>query len=419
MECPRCGFPQAESVECARCGIVFRKWQARETSDSAEAAAPALASAESRVGAPSLAPSARGAPGLPSAQALASRASLASKEPWFRIPRASVRDASASLSRLLHAGLGISEALRTLGTGASPRLRSCLVAISADLESGTSFADAAARHPELYDAAALQSLRTAERTGSVPLALDAIAARINATLDTQRQIFRSAIYPMGVLATSILLGPIPELMTGSAGAYVAKVLGNLALVAALLFFFAVALPRLLRTTRMGQDLRRAAWRLPWPASVYRLAVRGAFCRAFADQIEAGLPLYDALDAAAAVTVDPFARTCAAEAGAMLSSGSTLSAALGTTGLIPAGELMVLIAGERAGTLVESLRGLAIAYAERLERGIRGLLRALGFLLTIIIFAWVALGIIEAFGQVSQGTEDIFKMIEKEMPYDLR
>ncbi|MEZ4266248.1 MAG: type II secretion system F family protein [Myxococcota bacterium] len=408
MECPRCGFPQAESAECARCGIVFRKWQARESSVSDE---PAVAQPAERP-----VSTARGA-GF--AVPAASAPGPAPSEPWFRIPRASVRDAAASLSRLLHAGLGMPEALRTLGTGAHPRLRACLVGIGADLEAGASLADAAARYPELFDATALQSLRTAERTGSVPMALDAIAARIDATLDTQRQVFRSAIYPLGVLATSILLGPIPELMTGSAGAYVAKVLGNLALVAAILFFFAVLLPRLLRTTRLGQDLRRAAWRLPWPASVYRLAVRGAFCRSFADQIEAGLPLYDALDSAAATTVDPFARQCAAEAGAMLSAGKTLSESIGMTGLIPAGELMVLIAGERAGTLVDSLRGLAIAYAERLARGIRGLLRALGFVMTIVIFAWVALGIIEAFGQVSRGTEDIFKMIEKEMPYDLR
>lgn len=398
MECPRCGFQQVESVECARCGIVFRKWQARETSGSAEAAtlAPPVPAVAGDAQVASVTPPA--GPALPA------------KEPWFRIPRASVRDASASLSRLLQAGLGMPEALRTLGAGAHPRLRACLMAIGADLESGTSLADAAARHPELYDAAALQSLRTAERTGSVPLALDAIAARIDATLDTQRQIFRSAIYPLSVLGTSILLGPIPALMAGSTGAYAAKVLGNLALVGALLFFVAIALPRILRTTRLGQDLRRVAWRLPWPASVYRLAVRGAFCRAFADQIEAGLPLFDALDSAAAVTVDPFARTCAAEAGALLSSGSTLAGALGSTGLIGSGELMVLIAGERAGTLVESLRALGVTYAERLERGIRGLLRALGFLLTIVIFAWVAIGIIEAFGQVSQGTEDILELV---------
>jgi hypothetical protein len=63
-----------------------------------------------------------------------------------------------------------------------------------------------------------------------------------------------------------------------------------------------------------------------------------------------------------------------------------------------------------------LRGLAQAYAERLDRGIRGVLRALGFVMTVVIFAWVAVGIVDAFSKVSQGTEDIFKLIEKEMPY---
>lgn len=417
MECPRCGFQQIESVECARCGIVFRKWQAREASGSAEATTRVPPTSEMPSAPTSVMTSAPGRDAPEPSSGTPADPALAPKEPWFRIPRASVRDASASLSRLLQAGLGLPEALRTLGTGAHPRLRGCLLAVSADLESGASFADAAARHPELYDHAALQSLRTAERTGSVPQALDAIAARVDATLDTQRQIVRSASYPLGVLATSIVLGPIPELLTGSTGAYAVKVLGNLALVGGLLFFVAIALPRILRTTRLGEDLRRIAWRLPWPASVYRVAVRAAFCRAFADQIEAGLPLFDALDGAAAVTVDPFARTCAAEAGALLSSGSTLASALGSTGLIPPGELMVLIAGERAGTLVESLRGLAITYAERLERGIRGLLRALGVVFTVIIFAWVAIGIVEAFGQVSQGTEDIFKLIDEATPYD--
>jgi type II secretory pathway component PulF len=405
MECPRCGFRQAETLECGRCGIVFAKWLSRETEPAAG------------VGAPEIRPRAA-APGsfvrAPSMPASAARSSV--REPWFRISRAAVRDMAASLSRLLQAGVGLSEALLTLRAGAGTRLAAVLEAVQREVEAGATLADAVAGHPELFDAPAVQSLRAAERSGGVPMALDATAARLSATLDTQRQFARSALYPLGVLATSIVLGPIPELITGSATAYATKVLGGFAAVAAVLVFAGVVVPRLLRTTRLGDDLRRAAWRLPWPATVYQVAVRGAFCRAFADQIDAGLPLYDALDASAGVTVDPFAQDAAAAAGAKLADGAPLAESLGATGLIPRGDLMVLIAGERAGTLVQSLRGLAQAYAERLDRGIRGVLRALGFVMTVVIFAWVAVGIVDAFSKVSQGTEDIFKLIEKEMPY---
>ncbi|MCB9729368.1 MAG: type II secretion system F family protein [Deltaproteobacteria bacterium] len=408
MECPRCGFQQADTLECGRCGIVFRKWQARDDVP-AGAAVPAPVPSAARAAGVAL-------PGPPPPSSAGARAA---KPPWFPIPRPAVRDAASSLARLLHAGLGLPEALRTLATGAGPRLRGCLVAMGTDLEGGASLADAASRHPELFDASALQALRAAERTGSLPQALEALAARLDSSLEVRRQLLRSALYPLGVLATSIVLGPIPELVTGSAGAYAAKVLGNLALVAGLAFVAAVVVPRVLRTTSLGTTLRRAAWRLPWPASVYRHAVRATFCRAFADHLEAGLPLYDALQAAADVTVDPFAADAATSAAAMLEQGSALAVSLGASGFVPAGDLMVLIAGERAGTMVEALRGLATTYGDRLARGVRGLLRAFGVLMTIVIFAWVAVGIIEAFTQVSQGSEDIFRMIEKEMPYEFK
>ncbi|MGM0574328.1 MAG: type II secretion system F family protein [Myxococcota bacterium] len=397
MRCPRCGFEQPEDIECGRCGIVFAKWEARRRQAHAADAPTARAAA-------------------PGATSTADTGPPRPRRPLLGPSRSSVRDASVGLARMLRSGLGAPEALRTLAGGAGGSLGAALEDMAARLESGASLAEAVARHPAVFSDADVQTVRAGERIGESAAALEAVAERLDGRLAIRRQLWRSAAYPLFVLAASIVITPIPQLVLGSAWGYASAVLRNLAVAAVVGVAVVVGLPRLLATRAVGVRLRRLAWRLPWPATVYRHAVRATFCHVLARNLSAGLSVFESARTAAAATGDDATVEAAERAAASLTGGAGLAESLGAEGLIPRGDLMVLLSGEKAGTVDESLSSLGDAYRDRIGRGLRALVTAFGVLVTLAIFIYVALGILEAWESVQGTTQELFDTIDRETPY---
>ena len=331
--------------------------------------------------------------------------------------RAATRDLCVNLSRLLRAGIGIHEALETLADGASPTdyVAAALKDIRGELERGEALAVALTRHPRLFRRAEVQAMRAAERIGELSPALDAIGEAIDGWLHARGALLKKAAYPMMVLLVGIIVGPLPRAVVSGAGAYGQAVAGHLALIAAIGLGGAFGLPWLLEHTRLGEDARRIAWRLPWPARIYRDHVQATFYAVLSRNLAAGLPVFEALESAGAVTADTRTETAAAEAGRAIGGGSELAPALVGAGLVPTSERMMVVAGERAGTLDESLRGMATLYRERAAAGLGRLMSALGTVLTLLVFVFIALSILGTWQDVRKSTTDVMDMIERESP----
>ena len=75
----------------------------------------------------------------------------------------------------------------------------------------------------------------------------------------------------------------------------------------------------------------------------------------------------------------------------------------------------VVAGERAGTLDESLRVMATLYRERAAAGLGRLMSVLGGALTVLVFIFIALSILGTFQDVQKSTTDVMDMIEQESP----
>lgn len=385
MRCPACGLQQPPRPSCARCGEGLP-----------DAASPGATLPDDDAG---------------------TRAARALRRALATGPsRGALRDAARGLARLLRSGVGPVEALRSLATGGPSRLTRVLDDLATRIDEGASLAEAMGAHPEAFRPDDVAIVAAAERTGDPTSALEAIAQRHEGALAVRWSLLRHAAYPLLLLVASTLLLPLRHLVSGGVGAYLGRVasgLGGLALTGLLV---GLVLPRLLRLPAVGERLRGLAWRLPWPASIWRAHARAVLYETLARQLDAGIPLYEALDAAARATGDPRVRQRVDEAARRVASGEALTTAAAAVELVPEADRVALTAGERSGTLAETLSGLAEAQAARRRRQLRALVLVVAVGLTLLVFVRVALGILGAYQELLGGGRDALERLEREMPY---
>lgn len=397
MTCPNCRFEQPDSPECARCGIVFAKWRARHEKPPAPTRTPEPPAKPASIGLKK-----QPAPPVPREAGV------------LRPSPGALRDACTGLALLLRAGIGIVEALRTLSASSSKALHAPLNRVAILVAEGATVSEAMQRFPALFSLADVGVMRAAERVGELARGFDIIADGHRERLELRTQLLRSAIYPLIVVVVHIFLAPITILLE-SPKAYMVVVSRHLAILVGAILLCVFGVPALARVPRVNGTLKRAAWRLPWPATVYVAHARTLFVRTLGRGLAAGLALFESLRGASAVTNDPEVEARAQVISDAVVDGQELAPQLTRSGLVARPDATILVAGEQSGRLAETLETLGRRYAEQRARALRNLATVIGTGLTVAVLVAVALSTIGAYKKVMSGPEELMKEIEKSSP----
>jgi type II secretory pathway component PulF len=386
--CPKCGHQPALGEECPACGVVYAKWRPPGERPTA------LARAE----APKAKPAAASAPGTS----------------WGGFARAELGTFCTSLAELLEAGVSVHESLALIRSSTTRRLRALAEGLGTRIAAGDGLADALGGYPGAFSLADVEVVRAGERTGRVAEALRTVAAEQEAAIRVRRRLWKGAAYPLTVLGLSIVIGPIPELVLGSAQGYLLGVVGHLAAVGTAMAAIVVGIPWLLSRSAIGHPVRRALWRLPWPATLYVHRVRASFGMTLGRNLAAGLPVFAALRSAGQATGDPRAAEAAGTACDAVERGAGLADALAPSGLAAPEDLLLVHTGERSGSLEASLERVRALASDRYARGLNRLLSLVGVLFTLVVFLYVALGVLGAYEQVTAAVKGPLDEIEREL-----
>lgn len=97
---------------------------------------------------------------------------------------------------LIRAGVSVVEATRILGeqTKSKP-LKRALMQVEEDIRSGSSFSDAAAKHPKVFPVLFVNMMRAGEATGSIDDTLDRLAGTIEKQFKIKKKIQSALTYP--------------------------------------------------------------------------------------------------------------------------------------------------------------------------------------------------------------------------------
>jgi len=328
-----------------------------------------------------------------------------------KVHRKDVMHFSRQLAVFVKAGIPIMEALDVIGEETTDKLlKSALADMIDQLQSGDTFASAAAAHPEAFPNYYVGILHSAELTGTLDVVLNQLADYLERDIDARGKITAALIYPAVVMGMSIITVvvlsafvmprfqvffksfhaklPLPTRMLLAVSAFVTH---WWFLIAGFIVLLVVGIIIIRRSSATKEHLDAFILKLPVLGDLVQAAVLERTCRILSSMIRAGVALPEAM----AVTADS-ANNLVYYRGLLtireeMMEGQGLSGPLARTGLFPGAASQMFRVGEETGTLDQQLETAAIFYNRELDVKIKRFTSL--FEPAVIIFMGVVVGFV--------------------------
>jgi type IV pilus assembly protein PilC len=328
-------------------------------------------------------------------------------------------------SVMIDAGLPLVQCLDILGNQEEDKnFSKVILDTRADVEGGSSLADAMRKHPKGFDALYTNMIAAGEAGGILDTILKRLAVYIEKNVRLKQQVKSAMIYPIAVLAIAacvvavILWKVIPTFAAMFAGlgaelplpTRVVIWMSNtlirfLPFIVVGLLAGAAAFRQYYRTDKGRHVVDRIVLRLPVLGMIMRKIAVARFCRTLSTLISSGVPILDGLDITARTAGNAIVEDGILTTRKSIERGETVSAPLKETGVFPAMVTQMIGVGEATGALDTMLSKIADFYEEEVDTAVAGLLT----LMEPIMIAF--LGIVVG-GIVIAMYMPIFSMISK-------
>lgn len=335
-----------------------------------------------------------------------------------RVPRKELMHFSRQLGVFVKAGIPIMEALEVISEECSNKLlKAAILDMIERLQSGDTFASAAAAHPEAFPDYYLGILGSAELTGTLDIVLEQLADYIERDIDARGKITGALIYPCVVLvmsiATVIILAtfvlprfktffdsfhatlPLPTRMLLS----VANFIGNwwFLLVGGLVLIIAGGIA-LHRWPKGKAWLDSLILRAPVLGDLVQAVIMERICRILSSMIHAGVALPEAMAVTSNAANNAVYKEGLAEVRDDMMEGQGLSGPIARTGLFPGAARQMFRVGEETGTLDEQLELAASYYNREVDIRVKrftGLFEPAVIIFMGVIVGFVAVALVSA------------------------
>ena len=312
---------------------------------------------------------------------------------------------SRQLATMLEAGVPLVQAFEIIGQGhENPKMQELILAIKADVEAGSSLAEALAKHPLYFDDLFVNLVRAGEHAGVLDTLLDKIATYKEKTESLKGKIKKALFYPTAVLVVAILVTilllvfvvPQFESMFKDFGAdlpaFTRLVIDMSAFMQA--WWWAVlggAIAAVVglaqlhkRSSRFRRGLDRALLRLPIVGPILRKAAIARYARTLSTMFAAGVPLVEALQSVAGATGNAEYADAVLQMREAVATGQQLQLAMRQTGLFPHMVVQMVAIGEESGALDDMLSKVADFYEEEVDNAVDALSSLLEPLIMVIL-----------------------------------
>ena len=322
-----------------------------------------------------------------------------------------VAELCSELQYQLHAGIGNADALANICEDVSEkRYKEILRSMSEKADEGESLS-AIFREAGCFPDYLSNMTEAGEKSGRVEEALKAVATASENRASLDRKMKSALLYPailllimlvvIGVLLIYVLpifdevYAQLGSGLTGIAGGLLGfgKALGSITPVLAGLFVLIVLLLAAFAISdSFREKLLNFWWRRKGTKGVSGKLGRARFAQVLSMCMNSGLPVDDAIESASTMLTEfPAAVKSAEKCLEMLNTGSSLSAALGESGLLPKSQCRLLEAGIRGGAGEQAMEQVA---ARMTDEGEAALEESIGKIEpTIVIISSVLVGVI--------------------------
>ena len=293
---------------------------------------------------------------------------------------------SRQMAGLINAGLPLMRTLSILIEQTDDkRLQPALVQVQADVESGSSFSAALARHPQTFPPLMLSIIKVGEAGGFLGSALGSIADNYQREAELHNKIRAAVTYPaivliiaiIGVLVMVTFVVPIFEGMfkgLGSALPLPTQILVTISnnmwwIIPAIVLVVIIAVVWW-RANRHTEQYRRVVDPIKLKMPVFgklttKIAV-ARFARNLSMMLNAGVPIIQALAIVGQASNNWKIEQAVRDVQESIRQGRSFAAPLAKADVFPAMVPQMVSVGEESGTLVDMLASIADFYEDEVE-----------------------------------------------------
>jgi type IV pilus assembly protein PilC len=297
------------------------------------------------------------------------------------------------LATMMRAGVPLLQSFDIVSRGSTnPRLTKLLQEIRTDVETGTSLSAALRKHPMYFDALYCNLVEAGEAGGILETLLERLATYKEKTEAIKAKIKSALIYPVAVLVVAfvvvaiIMIFVIPafkDIFTSFGADLPAPTLLVMAMSDVFVQYWYIIFGVLIggtyfffeswkRSEKMQKTMDRLLLKIPvFGPLVYKSAV-ARWTRTLATMFAAGVPLVEALDSVGGASGNAVFAEATEKIQKDVSSGTSLTTSMQSTGLFPVMVLQMCAIGEESGSLDHMLNKAAEFFEDEVDEAVKGL-----------------------------------------------
>jgi type IV pilus assembly protein PilC len=297
------------------------------------------------------------------------------------------------LATMMRAGVPLLQSFDIVARGSTnARMTKLLNDIRIDVETGTSLSAAFRKHPLYFDALYCNLVEAGEAGGILEELLDRLAVYQEKTMAIKNKIKSALIYPVAVLVvafvvlTIIMIFVIPafkDVFTSFGADLPAPTLFVIAMseifvkywwaifgfIGGGLYFF---IQSWRRSEKMQKSVDRLLLKVPVFGSLVEKSAIARWTRTLSTMFAAGVPLVEALDSVGGASGNAVYAEATEQIQKDVSTGSSLTSSMQTTGVFPTMVLQMCAIGEESGSLDHMLGKAAEFYEDEVDEAVKGL-----------------------------------------------
>ncbi len=307
-------------------------------------------------------------------------------------------------STMINAGLPLVQCLEILaGQQDNVTFKDILVKVKADVEAGSTFADALRKHPNVFNDLFCNLVAAGETGGILDTILNRLAAYIEKSMNLKKKVKGAMVYPAVVMAIALLvvgcllIFVIPVFqkmfadMGGTLPAFTQMVI-NLSdflrkyfvLVAGLLIALGFVFRRYYKSEKGREAVDDRLLKLPIFGSLIRKVAIAKFTRTLGTMLSSGVPILEGLEIVARTAGNKTVEKAILKTKMSIGEGKTIAEPLGASGVFPPMVVQMISVGESTGALDSMLSKIADFFDDEVDAAVAALTSLLEPLLMVFL-----------------------------------